>query len=301
MEKKIFNKGDAIVRQGEMGNSFFRIEKGSAEVTIKTENGEEKKLSGLSAGQFFGEMAVVEAYPRSATVTAAEDGTEVTEIGAKDLNDYFTKEPDKILELFRHISDRLRALTDDYQEASATLKELEEAGAEKSEGLLSRIGKALSGLFGDNKKAPQLSAEAEEILRGADFTKGYSGETVRYNAGTLVFREGEPGPCMYAIHWGKVGIYAGYGTDRQTLLTELLPGAFFGEMGMIEKEPRSATAVVLENDTTLEVITPDGLEELFTKNPAKVDMILQGLSYRLRKLTIEYTGVCDRIREKQSA
>ena len=47
MEKKIFNKGDAIVRQGEMGNSFFRIEKGSAEVTIKTENGEEKKLSGL--------------------------------------------------------------------------------------------------------------------------------------------------------------------------------------------------------------------------------------------------------------
>ena len=299
MEKKVFNKGDVIIRQGDQGKSFFRIEKGSAEVFVTGESGEEKKLADLGAGQFFGEMAVVETYPRSATVTAAEDGTEVTEIPEQDLNAYFTEEPDKILELFRHISGRIRALTEDYKEAAETLKEMEEAEEVKEEGLLGRIGKALSGLFGAKK--PEISAETEQMLKGADFTKGYSGETFRYYADTVIFKEGEPGRCMYAIHWGKVGIYAGYGTPEQKLLTELMPGSFFGEMGMIENEPRSATAVAEEDETTLEVITPDGLQELFTKNPAKVDMILQGLSYRLRRLTVDYTGVCEKIREKQNA
>lgn len=298
MQKKVFNKGDEIFRQGDVGNSFFRIEKGGAEVFAAGPDGNEKKLTELGAGDFIGEMAVVEAYPRSATVIASKDGTEVTEVNSDDLNAYFTEDPDKIIELFRHIGGRLRSLTNDYKAAAAELDRL--TGAVKAkEGLGGRIGKAISGLFGRREQA--LSEESSQVLKGYDFANGFSGEVKKYRNGTVIFREGEPGRCMYAIHWGRVGIYTDYGTPAQQMLAELTPGQFFGEMGMIENEPRSATAVVTEPDTKLEIITPDGLKELFEKNPGKVDEILRVLSYRLRKLTKDYVFVCDQINELKKA
>ena len=61
---------------------------------------------------------------------------------------------------------------------------------------------------------------------------------------------------------------------------------------MIDGEPRSATAVTLEKDTTIEVIAPEDLEELFEKNPVKVWMIFAHLSNRLRNLTRDFEKVC---------
>ena len=81
---------------------------------------------------------------------------------------------------------------------------------------------------------------------------------------------------MYDIHWGRVGIYTGFGTSEEVMLTDLSTNHFFGEMGMIEKQPRSATAVVLD-EATLEIIREDDLEDLFEKNPAKIGMILGNL------------------------
>ena len=69
-------------------------------------------------------------------------------------------------------------------------------------------------------------------------------------------------------------------------------------MGMVDNAPRSATAVALDDDTTVEIIHPDDFAELFEKNPYKVDMILKHLSNRLRKLTAEYYEVCGKIAEK---
>jgi len=298
MKDITFNKGDVIFRQGEMGETFYRIEAGSAEVIVNYQGENEKKLTELGTGRFFGELAVLETYPRSATVIALEDGTIVKEIAEKELNDYFTQEPDKIMELFRHIGGRVRSLTADYQEASAVLEKLSAEEKTEDEGLLGRIGKVLGKFFGQREQG--ISAETLREIENADFTAGYSKETVNYKAGTVIFREGEPGRCMYAIHWGQVGIYTDYGKPEQKLLGDLNAGQFFGEMGMIEDEPRSATAVAM-TDTTLEIINAEDLAELFEQNPPKVDMILQNLSHRLRKLTISYQDVCAKIAEKQNA
>ena len=113
-----------------------------------------------------------------------------------------------------------------------------------------------------------------------------------YKKGEIIFRQGDAAESMYDILWGSVGIYLDYGTERQKLLTELDADAFFGEMGMIDHAPRSATAVALEKGTQLQEITEDKLGELFREKPAKVLMIMQQLSGRLRKLTKEYMEVC---------
>ena len=72
-------------------------------------------------------------------------------------------------------------------------------------------------------------------------------------------------------------------------------------MGLIEKAPRSATAVVLENDTIVEVIYEKDLQTLFEKNPGKVEMILELLSQRLRRTTKEYFEACKLLAEMKEA
>ena len=299
MQKKVFNQGDVIIRQGEPGESFFQIESGQVTVVVR-QGQEEKCIASLKEGDFFGEMAVLERYPRSATVIASKDRTIVSEIPGGEIEDYFTQQPEKIIELFCHLGDRLRTLTDDYNEASQVYAEMcSEENNPKSESLGKRIEHVLGRFFGGSGDA--ISAETLRAMEMADYTKGYSNETTAYKANTIIFREGEPSRFLYAIHWGKVGIYTGYGTPDQKLLTDLTVGKFFGEMGMIEDVPRSATAVALEDNTTLEIISKDDLKDLFTKNPPKVEMILMNLSFRLRKRTIEYTALCQKISEKQGA
>jgi CRP-like cAMP-binding protein len=102
---------------------------------------------------------------------------------------------------------------------------------------------------------------------------------------------------MYILHGGSVGIYSNFGKEGQLRLTELFPNDCFGEMGMIADETRSATAVVEADDTYVEIIRPDDLEEMFKESPVKVDMILRHLSYRLRVLTFDYFNVCKEISE----
>ena len=113
-----------------------------------------------------------------------------------------------------------------------------------------------------------------------------------YNKGDIIFRQGDAAESMFDITWGRVGIYLDYGTEKEKLLTELGSGSTFGEMGMIDHDPRSATAVALEDRTQLAEITEDMLGALFQEQPAKVLRIMQQLSSRLRGLTGDYLEAC---------
>ena len=113
-----------------------------------------------------------------------------------------------------------------------------------------------------------------------------------YSKGDVIFRQGDKADSMFDILGGRIGIYLNYGAEDEKLLTELNSNAFFGEMGMIDHAPRSATAVALENRTKLQEITEDQLGDLFREQPGKVLEIMQQLSSRLRKLTNDYMDAC---------
>ena len=118
-----------------------------------------------------------------------------------------------------------------------------------------------------------------------------------YKKGQVIFREGDKAECMYDIRWGSVGIYANYGTREEKLLTRLSTEEFFGEMGLIDCEPRSATAVALEKDTRVEVINKECFGAFLQENPTKVLVIMQHMSHRLRSLTKDYVEVCGTVAE----
>ena len=97
---------------------------------------------------------------------------------------------------------------------------------------------------------------------------------------------------MYDIHNGKVGVYSDYGTPKQKLLAELGESDFIGEMGLVEDRPRSATAVALEANTRLQAVDAETFDDYFRERPAKVLMLMQQMSGRLRQLNKEYLKAC---------
>jgi CRP-like cAMP-binding protein len=72
-QERKYAAGDVVVREGEVGDSLFLIGSGSVQVTRQGSGGQSIALATLSATEFFGEVAVLERRPRSATVIAKEN------------------------------------------------------------------------------------------------------------------------------------------------------------------------------------------------------------------------------------
>lgn len=70
LESVSFESGEDIVREGDVGNEFFIVCDGTADVTQKSKNGTIKKVGQLGPSDYFGELALILDRPRAATVTA---------------------------------------------------------------------------------------------------------------------------------------------------------------------------------------------------------------------------------------
>ena len=115
--------------------------------------------------------------------------------------------------------------------------------------------------------------------------------------GEVVFYEGTDSDCMYEVRAGRVGIYKEYGTEEEELITELGSEDVFGEMGMVEGAPRSATAVAMEDGTEVVRITWPILGEYFKSRPSRIVLIMQQISDRLRRTTQMQTDAVQTIRQ----
>ncbi len=81
--RQTFGPGEVIIRQGELGKSFFIIEDGVVEVIVRNSEDQEVIVSQLMRGQYFGEMALLGDRRRTATVRVGPDGpARVVEYGA---------------------------------------------------------------------------------------------------------------------------------------------------------------------------------------------------------------------------
>jgi CRP-like cAMP-binding protein len=293
MGEKLLSKDEVIFRQGDLGTEFYQVLEGSVRICFDFGEESDLILTDLKAGDFFGEMAIIENYPRSATAFALEDGTKLQVISPEETAEYLEADPEKALMLMDHIADRIRSLTDDYNEACGLLSQYENGKDESDdEGFIQKMKKHRAYGKVCRRFNDEESEEARRLRKSYSQSNGFAKNVFCYPKGTVLFKQGDSGDCMYGIHAGSVGIYTGFGTPEEKQLTTLDANSFFGEMGMISQEPRSATAITLEDETTVEVINSDDLKELFEKNPPKASMIISHLSHRLRDLTNDYADVC---------
>jgi len=73
LETKQVSAGEAVVTEGDSGNDFFIIEKGSVEFTQTTDGGEQAVVGAGGQGDYFGEIALLTNQPRKATVRCVDD------------------------------------------------------------------------------------------------------------------------------------------------------------------------------------------------------------------------------------
>ncbi|MFQ5853642.1 MAG: Crp/Fnr family transcriptional regulator [Candidatus Binatia bacterium] len=100
-------QGSVILKEGEVGDSFFLIGSGSVKVVLPGEDGHGTTLSILKKGEFFGEMALFEQRPRSATVIANETCT-LLEVKGEEFLKLLREHTQIALELLLKLSERLR-------------------------------------------------------------------------------------------------------------------------------------------------------------------------------------------------
>ena len=122
-----------------------------------------------------------------------------------------------------------------------------------------------------------------------------------FKSGQVIFKQGDSELCMYDIQIGRVGIFDAYGTADQKQIAELSIGEVVGDRGLLERTPRSATAVALEDGTILMDIREDNLKDYFLKEPEKLLLLMRNLSDRLRKINGKLADVCRKIYEAENA
>lgn len=103
---------------------------------------------------------------------------------------------------------------------------------------------------------------------------------VLYKAGTIIFSEDQPGDVMFAVKEGEVEILH-HGHHIETVHE----GQFFGEMALIDKAPRSATAIAR---TDCKIVRVDKQKFLFLvqETPTFALQVMHQMSERLRRMTM---------------
>ena len=106
-------------------------------------------------------------------------------------------------------------------------------------------------------------------------------ESIDCKAETSLFRAGDEGDAMYLIERGRIRICVQAADGRDMTLTELGRGDFFGEMALLDGQPRSADAIVAE-DARVAVLSREHFLSFVRSSPDVVLELLTALANRLR-------------------
>jgi CRP/FNR family transcriptional regulator, cyclic AMP receptor protein len=109
---RAYKKGETIVKEGQDAVAFYLITKGRVSVARRGKGESQTALASLGPGEFFGEMALLDSYPRSASVIATED-TECLVLSRWDFVAELRSNPYIAVQMLPILSRRLRKLQQD--------------------------------------------------------------------------------------------------------------------------------------------------------------------------------------------
>lgn len=104
----------------------------------------------------------------------------------------------------------------------------------------------------------------------------------RYPKDTVVFFENEEGDFFFTILEGRIKVTILGDDGREVILSVLGPGDFFGEMALLDNEPRSATAIAVEESELLSLHRND-FQSVLNDNRSITSALIRVLSARLRR------------------
>jgi CRP/FNR family cyclic AMP-dependent transcriptional regulator len=124
------------------------------------------------------------------------------------------------------------------------------------------------------------------LFRSLDATElAHFGQLVReksYPKGSVILFEDDPGDALFVVRAGRVKVVLVAEDGREVILGILSVGEHFGELSLIDDQPRSAHVIAME-DSSLLVLRRDDFRKRVEANPSVAWSLLAELSRRLRR------------------
>ena len=157
LTRRRYREGEIIFHKDDFGSTFHIINVGSVKLSIPSEEGEDVFLAYLGPGDFFGELALLDENPRSATATAVEP-TETLALERGDFLDFLRWQPDVAIRMLGVLAQRIRNLNSQLENiisfkpqarlAQTLLNLVKTHGSETPQGWEISIPLTLAGLAG---------------------------------------------------------------------------------------------------------------------------------------------------------
>jgi CRP-like cAMP-binding protein len=170
-EARDYRPGERIVEERTAAERFFIIVRGKIQITKRFADGDQFVLSVHSDGEFFGEMALLDEGPRSATVRAVE-ATTLLEITRTDFETLLYKAPLLAYRILRELSIRLR------ETGALLVSFLERRNAQTYRAYLQTVEGFLRRTAGQDPDGARRVQSARELARAAGPEMGLLEEEV---------------------------------------------------------------------------------------------------------------------------
>jgi CRP-like cAMP-binding protein len=125
----------------------------------------------------------------------------------------------------------------------------------------------------------------DELERFAELTRERS-----YPKGSVILFQDDPGDSLFVLRAGRVKVVLIGEDGREVILGVLEPGAHFGELALIDDQPRSAHVIAME-DAQLLVLRREDFKRRVEANPTVAWALLTELSRRLRRADVKIGGL----------
>src|SRR5512143_2029106 len=125
LEEESVEAGRTIFSQGDKGDAFYLIHSGAVRIVLESTDGRGETIAVLGPQQCFGEMALLSAEPRSATVIAVKDTT-LWKLSREAWDDLIAKHPSWLLHFCAILSQRLSRLEKQYSQGRDAFNTLAE-------------------------------------------------------------------------------------------------------------------------------------------------------------------------------
>ncbi len=247
-----------ITREGQDDQDLFVVLEGCVQASRRTPVGTQA-LGTFRAGDILGEVSFLDGLPRSATDMALEPGS-VLRLPAEDVVRSMEADQDlgvALLWSFWHsLAAKVRA-------ANAAMTDLIAPGTSHSprgQGIPGEPVVLDAGVAADVLREQGLSAGELRLLAT------YSRQE-RFAPESLIFGEGQAGDTLYVVVEGAVRISRRLHGMGEEALTVLGRGEVFGEMALVDSQPRSADARAHTGGCTVFRIDRSRLQEVLEMDP----------------------------------
>jgi CRP-like cAMP-binding protein len=127
--------------------------------------------------------------------------------------------------------------------------------------------------------------QRDEIQKFADLTRERA-----YPKGSVILFQDDPGDSLFVLRAGRVKVVLIGEDGREVILGVLEPGAHFGELALIDDQPRSAHVIAMD-DSQLLILRREDFRRRVEANPSVAWALLTELSRRLRRADVKIGGL----------